>query len=572
MATGAADGESTASFLRGVALFAELTDDLRQELAQAAERVDLPAGAWLFRQGDPADGLYVVSAGRLEVVHEDPEPQVIRVLSVGESVGELGLATDVARTASVRALRDSELIRVGNEQFADLLRENSAFAIALTRRLGHLLESTRPATPAVTRHMAVFTVVALQPSFSAANVAAQLTDALSSLGRATTLDGTEVGDGADRDHALAQAYSTVLDRCERDNDWVVLVASDQNGKDPWTQFCLRAADRVVAVADPAAGPPPSELPDAVAGCDLLAWSSHPDAGLLLPWLERLAPRAHHFIGPATSPSPSIARAARRLVGRSLGLVLSGGGARGMAHIGVIAALEDAGLHIDRLGGTSMGACIGALSAMGLSPPEMRRVCRAELVLRRPFNDYTIPRHSLIKARKAQAMLERMFAGAFVETLPRSFFSVSADLVTGREVVHRRGPLWGAVGSSMALPGLIAPVVSERRLLVDGGVLNNLPVDVMVATDEGPVIAVDVMRRPPPNEGHTLPVPPLLDTLSRATVLGSWQKTDANRELASLVIAPNLHEVGLLDFRRLDYMVEVGRRAATDALASSDLRV
>jgi NTE family protein len=571
MATGARDGESTASFLRGVALFAELTDELRHELALAAERVDLPAGEWLFRQGDPTDGLYIVSAGRLEVLHEDPEPQVIRVLSVGESLGELGLATDVARTASVRALRDSELIRVGNEQFAALLRENSAFAIALTRQLGHLLESTRPASPAVARHIAVFTVIALQPSFSAADVSAQLGDALSSLGRVTTLDGTEVGDGADGDHPLAQAYGAVLDRCERDNDWVVLVASDASASDPWTRFCLRVADRVVVVADPSAGPPPSNVPDALAGCDLLSWSSHADASRLHPWLDRLAPRAHHLIGPPSSPTPSIHRAARRLVGRSLGLVLSGGGARGMAHIGVIAALEDAGLHIDRLGGTSMGACIGALSAMGMSPPEMRRVCRAELVLRRPFNDYTIPRHSLIKARKAQAMLERMFGTASVETLPRSFFSVSADLVTGREVVHRRGSLWGAVGSSMALPGLIAPVVSERRLLVDGGVLNNLPVDVMVATGEGPVIAVDVMRRPPASEGQTLPVPPLLDTLSRATVLGSWQKTESNRELADLVIAPDLHEVGLLDFRRLDHMVEVGRRAAEEALASSDLR-
>src|SRR5438105_1691552 len=224
MATGAGDGESTASFLRGVALFAELTDDLRRELALAAERVDLPAGEWLFRQGDPADGLYVVSAGRLEVVHEDPEPQVIRVLSVGESVAE-------------------------------------------------------------------------------------------------------VGDGSDRDHALAQAYSAMLDRCERDHDWVVLVASDASGNEPWTRFCLRASDRVVAVADPAAGPPPTELPDAVAGCDLLVWSSHADAGLLLPWLERLAPRAHHFIGPPSSPSRSIARAGRRLVGGSLGRALSGRPAR-----------------------------------------------------------------------------------------------------------------------------------------------------------------------------------------------------------------------------------------------------
>src|SRR5207245_1888968 len=174
--------------------------------------------------------------------------------------------------------------------------------------------------------------------------AKEIAEALSGLGGVTVLDGSEVETGPDA-HSLSQAYGRVLDGCERDNDWVLLVASDHIGGDPWTKFCLRVADRVVVVADPAEGPPPTEVPDAVAGCDLLCWTYRADAGRLVPWLDRLGPRAHHLVGPASSPTASTRRAARRLVGRSLGLVLSGGGARGMAHIGVIAALENAGLEI-----------------------------------------------------------------------------------------------------------------------------------------------------------------------------------------------------------------------------------
>ena len=123
----------------------------------------------------------------------------------------------------------------------------------------------------------------------------------------------------------------------------------------------------------------------------------------------------------------------------LGLVLSGGGARGFAHIGALAVLADAGFEFDRIGGCSMGAFIAAMAAAGRDPDEMQACCSEELVRRSPFNDYTFPRVALIRSRKAAAMLTRVFGEARVEEFARPLFTVSADLLTSRVVVHRRGP-------------------------------------------------------------------------------------------------------------------------------------
>ena len=155
------------------------------------------------------------------------------------------------------------------------------------------------------------------------------------------------------------------------------------------------------------------------------------------------------------------------------------------------------------------------------------------------------------------MLERTFGGAHVEDLPLDCFAVSADLSTAEIVVHRRGPVVEAVGASMSLPGLAPPVRSGTRLLVDGGVLNNVPVDVMAATGEGPVIAVDVMTRA--RLGSPTRMPSILETLARATVIGSHYQAATRLGFASLVIAPDVGTVGLLDFARFAELVESGRR-------------
>ena len=137
------------------------------------------------------------------------------------------------------------------------------------------------------------------------------------------------------------------------------------------------------------------------------------------------------------------------------------------------------------------------------------------------------------------------------------------------VVHRDGLLVEAVGSSMAIPGLAPPVSRGAQLLIDGGILNNLPIDLMVADEPGPVVAVDVMRRISIDQlkaDSRSPMPTILETLSRATVLGSVERAEANRGLAQVVIIPEVQDVALRDFRHLQRAVDAGRRAAEDALA------
>jgi predicted acylesterase/phospholipase RssA len=282
-------------------------------------------------------------------------------------------------------------------------------------------------------------------------------------------------------------------------------------------------------------------------------------------LGAVRPRSHHRLASTEPDDPGIARLARRLVRRSLGVVLSGGGARGFAHIGVLQVLEEEGITVDRYGGCSMGALIAAMAAAGWSPAVIRDRCHEELVRRSPFNDYTIPRFALIRSRKAERMLTRLFGELTIEELARPLFTVSADLLSSRVVVHRRGSVLEAVGASMSIPGLAAPIARGGRLLVDGGVLNNLPVDAMAETAEGPVIASDVIRRVSTNGDERPPVPTIMETLSRATVLGSVERAEANRALAALVVTPDVQDVPLRDFRALDRAIEAGRRAAAEAL-------
>jgi predicted acylesterase/phospholipase RssA len=168
------------------------------------------------------------------------------------------------------------------------------------------------------------------------------------------------------------------------------------------------------------------------------------------------------------------------------------------------------------------------------------------------------------------MLRRVVGDTALEQLAWPLFTVSADLLSSRMVVHRTGSIVEAVGSSMAIPGLSPPVLRRAELLVDGGVLNNLPIDVMVGAEPGPVVAVDVMRRLENDDPETSPqalLPTILETLSRATVLGSVERAETNRRLADLLITPDVQDISLRGFRHLERAVDAGRRAAEEALAS-----
>jgi predicted acylesterase/phospholipase RssA len=257
--------------------------------------------------------------------------------------------------------------------------------------------------------------------------------------------------------------------------------------------------------------------------------------------------------------------ARRLAGRAVGLVMSGGGARCFTQIGVIEELLASGVLIDRIGGTSMGAFIGALLAQGLDAAEIDARCYEEYVRHNPLGDYRFPRTSLVRGTRARTMLERNLPGA-IEDLPRSYFCVSVDIIAAETVVHRRGPLAESVGASMSLPIFAPPVPRPGRLLLDGALMDNLPTEEMAAANEGPIIAVDAtepsVRTLP--DGVQPPVPTIMETVFKVMLL-SESDSERRRSFADVLIRPDYEDIGILEFHMLDRMRDAGRRAAVEAL-------
>jgi len=272
-----------------------------------------------------------------------------------------------------------------------------------------------------------------------------------------------------------------------------LIYIDNDDPD-WLDRCLRQSDCVLLVGDagqdydPQLSNPHQELPSSVVQQLVLLHENDLPAGRTRDWLSACpGVTTHHHVRNDTD----IARLGRRLTGKANGLVLSGGGARGFAHLGVIRALREANIPIDYIGGASIGAIIGAGLASDWTNEHMLEVYRQCFIDNDPISDWTVPLVSLRAGRKASHMLREAFGERDIEDLPIPFYAVSSNLTEGGLHVHEIGKLWIALRASSALPGVLPPVFANGQVLVDGGVIDNLPVGEMRKRMSGEIIAVDV---------------------------------------------------------------------------------
>jgi predicted acylesterase/phospholipase RssA len=294
------------------------------------------------------------------------------------------------------------------------------------------------------------------------------------------------------------------------------------------------------------------------------------------WLEpRPFLEEHHHV--RWDQEEDVARLARFLAGRAVGLVLGGGGARGFAHIGVLKALGEAGIPVDMVGGTSMGASIAAQHAMGWSPQRIEDVNRRVWIEIRPHRRLTLPFLSLVGSREAEACGRMMYGDLEIEDLWIPFFCVSSNLTTAEMVIHRSGSLLWAATASASLPGFAVPVLSGRHLLVDGALLNNLPTDVMRRLGAGTVIASEVSveedaafaaeRIPSPWEvmrGRAR-FPSLMEVVLRASMLHSTYLERIAVQDADLCLRPPVDHYSLMDFPKLAAFVATGYEHAREVL-------
>jgi predicted acylesterase/phospholipase RssA len=460
------------------------------------------------------------------------------------------LLIDAPRSASVRAVRDSTLVRLTKDQFDNIA--DSGVLAALVRVLATRLHQTPPpAVPRAPTPEVVVAIVGVAAHAPVSMVATELVTALS--GRLQVVCPGRV----DRDG---------LERAERVADKVVLHAAADDAE--WRDFCLRSADRVVLVAaDPA--PPSAPMPARAAGADLVLAGPPADREHRRSWEELIAPRSVHSVR-AGHATVDLRPLAARLAGRSVGLVLSGGAARAFAHLGVLEELEEAGVTVDRYAGTSMGAIIAALAATGRDAPAVDANIYEYFIRSNPTSDYTLPSKGLIRGRRTLGALDSVFGGQLVEELPKEFRCVSVDLLARRAIVHRRGPLAHVVGCSLRVPGLYPPIIFDGTLHVDGGVLDNLPVTAL-ARQEGPLIAVSIGTGQQASSASATKlarsprVPNVVDTLMRTMTIGSAMASSAVLEQADLAIHPDTSSIGFLEWHQIDRAREAGRIATREAL-------
>ncbi|MGA9827180.1 MAG: patatin-like phospholipase family protein [Rhodanobacteraceae bacterium] len=553
--------------LHGLPLFMHLDEASLDELADELEWFALPGGARLFDHGDPSDSLYVLKSGRLGAFKPDAEG-VLRldgVVAAGESVGELGLIVDQPRSATVRALRDSELLRLSRAGFQHLV-ERHPNAILTTARLvvRRLIEPKSDATLSAPRTFAILP----HHGVDARNLSRRLGAALGRYGECVVID-------ADAGRGRTSDWFSALEARVRH----VLYLGEAQGDADWSKLCVRQADCLllpVRASQRASAWPQSACLSAARVSDrprhlLLLRDGEIETGAAARWLTEMPGAQHHHV----HDDRDIERIARLLTGRSVGLVLSGGGARGFAHIGVVRALREAGIKIDSVGGSSIGAIIGAGVAADWSDEEIFETYRREFVVARPLSDYTFPFISMTAGRRVSKGLRESFGARDITDLALPFFCTTANLTAGCAETRSSGPLWFWLRASCAIPGVLPPVFHRGEVFVDGAVMNNLPVDAMRARGIGEIIAVDIGADDVLHaevEEHALPAwprlawdrlfnkhrrPGILSILLRSGMVNAEVASRERRALTSLLLTPPLSDIELFDWHAYERAIDAG---------------
>ncbi|MEO1251127.1 MAG: patatin-like phospholipase family protein [Pseudomonadota bacterium] len=529
----------------------------------------VPGGWLLFNDGDSADAFYFVLSGRMIVVRHTPDgDEVVGYVRAGEPVGEMSLLAGEAHTASVFALRDSEVLRIKREDADALLHNHGEFASALSRvmlaRARHPNDSFKRSAPRV------FALVASSPSVDINAYAKELAQRIEGYGlRATWL--------ACQD---AAPDPTKINAIEEEND-VVLLATRVDGE-AWYRFVIRHADRFMVFARRDARPPrpfPMTMEAGVRArkfrlVDLVMLHEGLPACPIADWIDALeATRVFNCRGGECRE-----RLARIIAGKSVGLVLSGGGARAYAHVGAVAAMREAGVPIDFVSGASMGAIVAACVALGWDDREIEERVRDAFVSSNPLGDHVLPVVALTKGKRVEERLEKHFGENLIEECVIPFFCVSSDVAIGEARIHRRGLLRGALRASIALPGILPPVVDGDALLVDGAVINNFPTDIMAGAHRGMTIGIDVAQRgvidvdafrDPPgffswiSEHGVRTAPPIVSLLMRTATARHERMSKVHP--ADIMIAPPVKGVELRDWGKYDAATQDGRAATKQAI-------
>ena len=574
--------------------------------------VHIKGGSVLFQQGDIDQTMYIVVSGRLRVIRHDElgEAAVLGDMRRGETVGEMALITGEPRTATIVAVRDSVLVALSRKSYEDVI---SRYPLVSMQVASFIIERIRPSLNK-RRQWARPGVVSALPVTRGLQVEAlveRLLPDLERYGSVTRIDAatakaalgervfTDAVEG--RSEEAAHTISHWLDRVEAEHEMVVFVGDPD--ATPWSHYCQRHSDEVLLIADASAPEsdvlqltPPEGL--AVGGVPIRAHRTlvlvHPEGTPFsrntAAWLDRVPADSHLHL--RQGHVGDYRRIARTLFGAAIGLVFGGGGARGFAHLGVMKALEEAGIPVDFVGGTSIGSIMATFAAFDLPASEAIEHARRAFA-KSPTSDFNVfPLISLIGGKRMRGVIDdgvQALVGfeANIEDAWKPLFCIASNYSRASEMVLRRGPLAKSVRASVSIPAALPPVVMEGDLVIDGGTFNNFPTDVMAGQRVGFIIGCDLSKsavrkldmddvpsawqlaldRLRPRRSRRYRLPALSSIILNVSIMHSQSRLKAARAQADICFSPDLGRIGMLNWRAFDQTIETGYLHAKEVIAA-----
>ena len=588
--------------LRSSSVFGSLREEVIQALANAMTLSSVHGGQTVIREGEGCDSIVFVTSGGLRVSRSGADGHMLlyNQIQAGQSMGELGMILGQAHAHYVTAVRDTQLATLTRGAYERLLQR---FPLELTQVfLKAVYDRMRNAPDPAARGLAqTFVLLPLHPGASHAlgqDLSLALALTFAKHGRVAQLRAA-----ADERHLLLDNNPVPLEALAQIEDEHEFILYETSGGDcAWTRFAFRQADQLIfiAQADAAAQLTPIELTLAQEpGYGLkrrhLVLRYEPNCAQPVsptPWLQG---RDLERIYPVRRGSQAdAARLGRFLSGNAVGVVLGGGGARGFAHLGVLRAMQERAIPVDLIAGNSMGALIAAQYALDA---DLETILQATQTFAGGGEWLNLPLVALLRGKRIERDLRRLFGERQIEQLWRPFFAAACNLSTGRTQVLDSGPLWKAVLASNSPAGLLPPVLLAGELLVDGAILENVPVQAMRMNlgtplerrrGNGLIIAVDVDVRAHLRADPTLsrlsarstlksllfkhaPVSPGIAAIlySAGHIGGIGQRAHAIAQ-ADHYLEPPVGGFGLMAYGRGADIAEVGYRYAMEKMGPWDL--
>uniref|UniRef100_A0A671ULN0 lysophospholipase n=1 Tax=Sparus aurata TaxID=8175 RepID=A0A671ULN0_SPAAU len=615
----------------------------------ALDWMAVEAGRAVYRQGDKSDSTFIVLSGRLRsvIAKDDGKKELAGEYGRGDLIGVVEALTHMNRATTVHAVRDSELAKLPEGALNSIKRRYPQVVTRLIHLLGQKIlgnmQQVNGPLAGNSRGLALHTptskwdagnpvsnlsTVAILPVSEEVPLTAftlELQHALSGIGPTLLLTSDSIKQrlgSAALDSVHEYRLSSWLGQQE-DIHRIVLYQSD-SGLTPWTQRCIRQADCIIIVGLGEQEPTVGELERMLEGSAvraqkqlvLLHREDGPPPKGTAEWLNMRSwiSRHHHLSCPRRvfskrslpklvlelyqrvfEKSPDrhsdFSRLARILTGNSIAIVLGGGGARGCSQVGILRALNEAGIPIDMVGGTSIGSLMGALYAEEKSNSRMRvRAREWAMVISSfltyhytyvsPILDLTYPITSMFSGASFNSGISSVFKDKQIEDLWLPYFNITTDITASSMRAHTDGSLWRYVRASMSLSGYLPPLCDPKdgHLLMDGGYINNLPADVARSMGAKVVIAIDVGSRDETNltnYGDSLngwwllwkrfnPLAEKVKVLNMAEIQTRLAYVCCVRQLELVrdseyceYIRPPIDHYGTLEFGKFDEIAEVG---------------